>query len=164
MINLFIDKENLLNNSEHINKLKNLREIINSNSSLLSKEKIKLDKSLKLSIELVKLIECLGQNNNKILSSNNNKIENKSQIDEAMAQSLERFGDMKVKKSNKIPSNKSKRKIGINNDDNPKVISKYPNNKVEFVQELAIRYLKPITPEPSGNIIINQLPDESMIF
>ncbi|CAF1010698.1 unnamed protein product [Brachionus calyciflorus] len=48
----------------------------------------------------------------------------------------------------------------INQDPNPKIIhKKYPKN-VEYIQELAIRYLKPPSVPPPGDIIINQLPNK----
>ena len=44
----------------------------------------------------------------------------------------------------------------INSDNNPEIVKKYPAKKIEYIQELAIRYLKPYTPPPSGDIIIEQ--------
>lgn len=48
----------------------------------------------------------------------------------------------------------------INEDPNPKIIHKKNNQKIEYIQELAIRYLKPPNLPPPGDIIINQLPNE----
>lgn len=48
----------------------------------------------------------------------------------------------------------------INEDPQPKVIRKKNNQKIEYIQELAIRYLKPPSVPPPGDIIINQLPSE----
>lgn len=48
----------------------------------------------------------------------------------------------------------------INEDPNPKIIHKKNNQKIEYIQELAIRYLKPPNVPPPGDIIINQLPSE----
>lgn len=48
----------------------------------------------------------------------------------------------------------------INQDSNPIIINKKSNKTVEYIQELAIRYLKPPSVPPPGDIIINQLPEE----
>jgi len=42
----------------------------------------------------------------------------------------------------------------INEDANPEVITKQVDQSIEYVQELAIRYLRPPTPPPPGEIII----------
>lgn len=47
----------------------------------------------------------------------------------------------------------------INQDVNPVVITKHSNRCIEYVQEIAIRYLRPPTPPPPGDIIIQQLAD-----
>lgn len=39
------------------------------------------------------------------------------------------------------------------------VITKQSKNKLEYIQELAIRYLKPPSPPISGDIIITKEPD-----
>jgi hypothetical protein len=44
----------------------------------------------------------------------------------------------------------------INQDEHPEMITKNALRNIEYVQELAIRYLRPPTPEPAGEIIINQ--------
>jgi hypothetical protein len=44
----------------------------------------------------------------------------------------------------------------INEDDNPETLFKKSEQKVEYIQELAIRYLRPPTPPVAGEIIINQ--------
>ena len=44
----------------------------------------------------------------------------------------------------------------IYEDRNPEVINKTVNQEVEYVQELAIRYLRPPTPEAAGDIVITQ--------
>ena len=44
----------------------------------------------------------------------------------------------------------------INQDANPQVVTKASNRVLEYVQELAIRYLRPPTPPAPGEIIINQ--------
>jgi hypothetical protein len=54
-----------------------------------------------------------------------------------------------------IPINQYK----INEDSDPEVITKKSKQHIEYVQELAIRYLKPPTPPSPGEIIINQLPN-----
>ena len=47
----------------------------------------------------------------------------------------------------------------INEDANPEVITKRSQEKIEYIQELAIRYLKPPTPPPPGEILIRQEPN-----
>ena len=47
----------------------------------------------------------------------------------------------------------------INEDLNPEIIVKKSEEVLEYVQELAIRYLRPDTPPPAGDIIITQEPD-----
>ena len=47
----------------------------------------------------------------------------------------------------------------INQDTNPEIINKRSVQNLEYVQELAIRYLRPPTPPSPGEIIINQLPN-----
>lgn len=47
----------------------------------------------------------------------------------------------------------------IHEDDNPLIISKPTEPDVEYIQELCIRYLRPPTPEPPGDLIIDQAPD-----
>lgn len=44
----------------------------------------------------------------------------------------------------------------INEDSNPEIITKRSGQQVEYIQELAIRYLRPPTPPPPGEIIITQ--------
>ena len=44
----------------------------------------------------------------------------------------------------------------INEDTSPEVITKRTLDTMEYVQELAVRYLQPPTPPPPGDIIINQ--------
>jgi hypothetical protein len=44
----------------------------------------------------------------------------------------------------------------INQDEHPEMITKRASHNVEYVQELAIRYLRPPTPEQPGDIIITQ--------
>ena len=48
----------------------------------------------------------------------------------------------------------------INQDDQPELITKRSSQHVEYIKELAIRYLKPPTPQQPGEIIINQLPNQ----
>ena len=47
----------------------------------------------------------------------------------------------------------------INEDQNPEVINKQIHQAVEYVQELAIRYLRPPTPPAPGEIVITMEPD-----
>ena len=44
----------------------------------------------------------------------------------------------------------------INEDADPEVITKQTEQRLEYVQELAIRYLRPPTPPPPGEILISQ--------
>ena len=50
----------------------------------------------------------------------------------------------------------------INEDSCPEVINKRLKQKLEYVQELAIRYLKPPTPPAPGEIIIKQEPNKTI--
>ncbi|RNA35181.1 hypothetical protein BpHYR1_023986 [Brachionus plicatilis] len=47
----------------------------------------------------------------------------------------------------------------INEDTNPEIVNKKSVHNLEYVQELAIRYLRPPTPPSPGEIIISQLPN-----
>jgi hypothetical protein len=47
----------------------------------------------------------------------------------------------------------------INDDQNPEVVVKRITKQLEYVQELAIRYLKPPTPPVPGEIVIKQQPN-----
>jgi hypothetical protein len=51
-------------------------------------------------------------------------------------------------------------KYPINQDDQPEVITKRSSQQIEYIKELAIRYLKPPTPVQPGEIIIKQLPNQ----
>lgn len=44
----------------------------------------------------------------------------------------------------------------INEDPSPEIITKQTRQRVEYVQELAVRYLRPPSPPPPGEIIISQ--------
>ncbi|CAF0870800.1 unnamed protein product [Brachionus calyciflorus] len=48
----------------------------------------------------------------------------------------------------------------INEDADPEIIKKASHQKVEYVQELAIRYLRPPTPPAPGEIIISKSPNK----
>jgi len=50
----------------------------------------------------------------------------------------------------------------IHEDNNPQVIQKRYAGSVEFVQELAIRYLRPPTPPAAGEIIISMEPNSAI--
>ena len=45
----------------------------------------------------------------------------------------------------------------INEDGCPQVINKRSQQKLEYIQEMAVRYLKPPTPPAPGEIIIKQV-------
>lgn len=49
----------------------------------------------------------------------------------------------------------------INEDKNPSVITKQAQQKLTYIQELAVRYLKPPSPPIPGDIIIQQEPSVS---
>jgi hypothetical protein len=51
----------------------------------------------------------------------------------------------------------------INQDDQPELITKRSSHHIEYIKELAIRYLKPPTPQEPGEIIIKQLPNQVII-
>ncbi len=44
----------------------------------------------------------------------------------------------------------------INEDKNPEIIIKKLKDSIEYIHEIAIRYLKPPSPPSAGEIIINQ--------
>lgn len=45
----------------------------------------------------------------------------------------------------------------LNVDQNPHVIRRKPNEKVSYLQEIAVKYLKPPPPPRAGDIVIRQL-------
>ena len=47
----------------------------------------------------------------------------------------------------------------INEDTDPEIITKRSAQNIEYVQELAIRYLRPPTPPAPGEIVITQQPN-----
>ena len=49
----------------------------------------------------------------------------------------------------------------INEDANPEIITKKSKKSIEYVQELAIRYLRPRTPPAPGDIIITKEADQT---
>ena len=49
--------------------------------------------------------------------------------------------------------------LPLNNDPHPDIITKKSQQSINYVQELAVRYLKPPTPQPSGEIVIQQMAD-----
>ena len=49
----------------------------------------------------------------------------------------------------------------INEDDEPEIITKRSQHQIEYVQELAIRYLRPPTPPAPGEIVITQEANKS---
>jgi hypothetical protein len=51
-----------------------------------------------------------------------------------------------------VPINQYK----LNNDPNPEVITKVSGQPVEYNQDIQVRYLRPPTPAPHGDIIIRQ--------
>ena len=44
----------------------------------------------------------------------------------------------------------------INDDPNPEIINKVSCQPIEYNQEIQVRYLRPPTPPPAGDIIIKQ--------
>jgi len=53
-------------------------------------------------------------------------------------------------------------KYRLNVDNNPKVIRKKPQEKIHYLQQVAVRYLKPPPPPRAGDIIIKQLRDKQV--
>lgn len=49
----------------------------------------------------------------------------------------------------------------INQDTSPLIVKKKPNHNIKYVQEVSIRYLKPPTPPPPGDIIIKEIEAEA---
>lgn len=49
--------------------------------------------------------------------------------------------------------------IPLNIDPNPIIIKKTPNDKIQYDQSISIKFLKPVTPDPPGDIIIKQNQD-----
>lgn len=47
----------------------------------------------------------------------------------------------------------------INEDTNPEIVNKKISQQLEYVQELAVRYLRPPTPPAPGEIVITQEPN-----
>jgi len=52
-------------------------------------------------------------------------------------------------------------KYRLNVDQNPQVIRKKPQEKISYLQQVAVRYLKP-PPTKAGDIVINQLPHKQV--
>lgn len=50
----------------------------------------------------------------------------------------------------------------LNVDQNPHVIRRKPSEKVQYLQEIAVRYLKPPPPPRGGDIIIRQAPSKQV--
>lgn len=46
----------------------------------------------------------------------------------------------------------------LNDDPNPEVITKVSSQPVEYNQDIQVKYLRPPTPAPHGDIIIKELP------
>jgi hypothetical protein len=47
----------------------------------------------------------------------------------------------------------------LNEDDQPELVKKRPNTKLDYIQQMYIRYLRPPTPPQPGEILIRQLSD-----
>ncbi|KAI0990584.1 hypothetical protein GJ496_010240 [Pomphorhynchus laevis] len=47
--------------------------------------------------------------------------------------------------------------IALNKDATPEVIVKHPDKPIKYQQDIGVRYLKPPTPPPSGNIVIREV-------
>lgn len=50
----------------------------------------------------------------------------------------------------------------LNIDPNPEIIRKKPIERVQYNQNVAVRYLRPPAPAPAGDIVIQQLPDRQV--
>jgi hypothetical protein len=53
-------------------------------------------------------------------------------------------------------------KYRLNVDNNPKVIRRKPQEKIHYLQQVAVRYLKPPPPPPAGEIVIKHLQDRQV--
>jgi hypothetical protein len=53
-------------------------------------------------------------------------------------------------------------KYRLNVDNNPKVIRRKPQEKIQYLQQVAVRYLKPPPPPPAGEIVIKHLHDRQV--
>ncbi len=51
-----------------------------------------------------------------------------------------------------VPINQYK----LNNDSNPEVVTKISSQPVEYEQDIQVRYLRPPTPAPHGDLIIKE--------
>jgi len=51
-----------------------------------------------------------------------------------------------------VPINQYK----LNNDSNPEVVTKVSSQPVEYEQDIQVRYLRPPTPAPHGDLIIKE--------
>lgn len=60
--------------------------------------------------------------------------------------------------------NKTNIKYPINVDPNPQIVHRRSEKKLEYTQEVAVRYLKPQTPQPPGDIIIKLEIEEKHCF
>lgn len=50
----------------------------------------------------------------------------------------------------------------LHDDPNPEIIHKKPTERINYTQNVAVRYLKPPAPAPAGDIVIQQLPDRQV--
>ena len=64
-----------------------------------------------------------------------------------------------LNEENKFKSDIAEAKYILNIDKNPEIFHKKFDKKIEYIQELAIRYLRPPTPSEVGAIIIKQEPN-----
>lgn len=53
-------------------------------------------------------------------------------------------------------------KYKLNVDQNPHVVRKKPSEKIHYLQQVAVRYLKPPAPPKGGDIIVKQLPSKQI--
>jgi len=53
-------------------------------------------------------------------------------------------------------------KYRLNVDQNPHIIRRKPQEKITYLQQVAVRYLKPPPPPRAGDIVINQLPHKQV--
>lgn len=63
-------------------------------------------------------------------------------------------GTSNLRTSASIKLNKTSVEYPINLDPNPQIVHRKTDKKLFYTQEVAVRYLKPSTPQPPGDIII----------
>lgn len=60
----------------------------------------------------------------------------------------------------RFESNQEMQNYQINQDENPELITKKSDLRLDYTQEIAVRYLRPPTPPEPGDIIIQEMPNQ----